>query len=157
MIEVANRIRKLAARTALEGFADDLRELADYVEQQASPATVQQPAPLASDGPATWDLVVKDMQARDKLGRARYGTPLQPNNGRKSLVDAYQEVLDLAAYMRNAIEEQDADKATVIEGMLHYRELAKDLQQRLDAALSRVAELERALTGAAHHPEARAA
>lgn len=142
MNTIATRLRALARRTALDGFADELRELANEVELHNSPATAEQPKPLANDGPATWELVIKDMQARDQLGRERYGTPLQPNNGRKSLVDAYQEVLDLAAYMRNAIEEQDADKATVIEGMLHYRAMAKELRQQLDAAHARLAALE---------------
>lgn len=46
--------------------------------------------------------VVNDMRARDKLGRERYGTPLTVNNGRDQLVDAYQELLDGAAYLRAA-------------------------------------------------------
>lgn len=46
--------------------------------------------------------VVNDMHARDKLGRERYGTPLTANNGRDQLVDAYQELLDGAAYLRAA-------------------------------------------------------
>ncbi len=46
--------------------------------------------------------VVNDLRARDKLGRERYGTPLTVNNGRDQLVDAYQELLDGAAYLRAA-------------------------------------------------------
>lgn len=46
--------------------------------------------------------VLNDMIARDKLGRERYGTPLTTNNGRDQLVDAYQELLDGAAYLRAA-------------------------------------------------------
>ncbi len=46
--------------------------------------------------------VVNDMRARDKLGRERYGTLLIVNNGRDQLVDAYQELLDGAAYLRAA-------------------------------------------------------
>lgn len=49
--------------------------------------------------------VVADMEARDKLGRDRYGTPLTAHNGRNQLVDAYQEALDLVVYLRAAIEE----------------------------------------------------
>lgn len=54
-----------------------------------------------------WDLVIEDMQARDQLGRERYGTPLQAGNGRDALVDAYEEALDLAVYLRQAIAERD--------------------------------------------------
>ena len=67
-----------------------------------------QPPPVASNGPAVWDLVIADMRARDNVGRERYGTPLQPHNGRDALVDAYQEALDLVVYLRQAIYERDS-------------------------------------------------
>lgn len=54
-----------------------------------------------------WSLVIRDMQERDALGRARYGMPLQAHNGRDALVDAYQEALDLVVYLRQAIEERN--------------------------------------------------
>ena len=66
-----------------------------------------QPPPIANTYPAVWSLVIDDMAARDKVGRHRYGTPLQPHNGRDALVDAYQEALDLAVYLRQAIYERD--------------------------------------------------
>ena len=65
------------------------------------------PTPERKDLPAVWGLVIKEMQARDKLGRERYGTPLQPHNGRDALVDAFQEALDLCVYLRQAIYERD--------------------------------------------------
>ena len=68
-------------------------------------ATQEQPTPTG-DGTPIWDLVVKDMQLRDQLGRERYGTPLRTHNGRDGLVDAYQEVLDLAVYLRQELEER---------------------------------------------------
>jgi hypothetical protein len=37
---------------------------------------------------------------RAALGQEKYGVPLMPKNGRDHLRDAYQEVLDLAAYLR---------------------------------------------------------
>lgn len=70
-------------------------------------STLDQPQPQQNDQPAVWDLVMHDMKERDQLGRARYGTPLQPHNGRDALVDAYQEALDLAVYLRQAIYERD--------------------------------------------------
>ncbi len=65
-----------------------------------------EPAPVPNAYRATWELVIEDMEARDNVGRAKYGTPLQPHNGRDSLVDAYQEALDLVVYLRNLIEER---------------------------------------------------
>lgn len=67
-----------------------------------------QPDPVPNAGRPIWDLVIEDMRERDRIGRERYGTPLQANNGRDPLVDAYQESLDLAVYLRQAIEERDA-------------------------------------------------
>jgi hypothetical protein len=66
-----------------------------------------QPDPIPNELPAIWPLVIADMQARDTLGRERYGTPLQPSNGRDALVDAFEESLDLCAYLRQAIFERD--------------------------------------------------
>lgn len=56
-------------------------------------------------------MVIADMHARDDLGRARYGTPLQPHNGRDALQDAYEEALDLCVYLRQAIEERRMARA----------------------------------------------
>ena len=65
-----------------------------------------QPPPVASDRPAIWDMVIEDMRERNRIGTKKYGTPLQAHNGRDALVDAYQEALDLAVYLRQAIEER---------------------------------------------------
>jgi hypothetical protein len=65
-----------------------------------------QPSPTASNSRPIWELVVADMLDRDHVGRQRYGTPLQANNGRDALLDAYQEALDLVVYLRQAIEER---------------------------------------------------
>jgi hypothetical protein len=65
----------------------------------------------APELPATWELVIEDMRDRDRVGRAKYGTPLQPCNGRDSLVDAYQEALDLVVYLRNEIEERTRQRS----------------------------------------------
>jgi hypothetical protein len=69
---------------------------------------VEQPAPIPNDARPVWEVVIEDMQKRDHVGRARYGTTLQPNNGRDALRDAYEEALDLAVYLRQAIIERDA-------------------------------------------------
>ena len=74
---------------------------------QGGPAglSTPEPAPRRTDGRPVWDLVIDDMRQRDAEGRRKYGTPLQAFNGRRPLVDAYQEALDLVVYMRQAIEE----------------------------------------------------
>jgi hypothetical protein len=67
----------------------------------------KQPDPYSNNLPAVWDLVINDMRDRDQFGLDKYGTRLQPNNGRDSLTDAYQEAIDLAVYLRQAIYERD--------------------------------------------------
>lgn len=88
-------------------------------------ATESLPEPVMTESPAVWPLViadtpailalndapswlveqvVADMSARDALGRKRYGVPLQVENGRPCAVDAYQEILDFAAYARQCAE-----------------------------------------------------
>lgn len=69
-----------------------------------------QPPPVVNERKPVWQLVIEDMQERDRIGRMRYGTPLQSHNGRKPLIDAYQEILDMAVYIRQAIEENTTDE-----------------------------------------------
>ena len=66
---------------------------------------MNQPAPKPNAGTPIWELVIADMRERDRIGRERYGTPLQAHNGRDALQDAYEEILDAAVYLRQAIEE----------------------------------------------------
>lgn len=67
----------------------------------------EQPMPTASAHPSIQSLVRVDMDVREQVGTARYGTPLRGFNGRDMLRDAYEEALDLATYLRGAIYERD--------------------------------------------------
>lgn len=66
-----------------------------------------QPMPVASGSPIMHRLVQDDLAERLRVGVERYGQPLQAFNGRNALQDAYEEVLDLAVYLRQAIYERD--------------------------------------------------
>lgn len=68
--------------------------------------------PIRNAHPSVQSMVRADLDARESVGIARYGTPLQPNNGRDALRDAYEEALDLACYLRQAIAERDMASAT---------------------------------------------
>lgn len=69
-----------------------------------------------------WDMVIADMKARDEFGRERYLGPLTvDSNGRDALQDAYEEALDMAVYLRQAIEQkkkhtEESDKVLRILG-----------------------------------------
>ena len=88
-----------------------------------NPAVTPEPAPVKTDSPAVWPLVINsvpqvladaplwlqhrlmdDMQARHEFGLSKYGVPVQVDNGRRADVDAYQEALDLCVYSRQQVE-----------------------------------------------------
>ena len=71
-----------------------------------------QPAPVANDKPSIHDLVVEAVLERKKFGLEKYGTYLQAGNGRKSLKDALEEILDLACYLMCVIVEEEESKQT---------------------------------------------
>lgn len=68
-----------------------------------------QPLPVVNDSPSIQSLVREDLEARERVGIERYGTALQAHNGRDALRDAYEEALDLACYLRQAIAERGAE------------------------------------------------
>lgn len=51
-------------------------------------------------------LVIADMAGRVAKGTAEYGEPLTTHNGRDALQDAYEEAMDLAMYLKQAILER---------------------------------------------------
>jgi hypothetical protein len=57
--------------------------------------------------PYVADLVKADIDARVEKGIETYGKPLFPHNGRDALRDAYEEAIDLAKYLRQALYERD--------------------------------------------------
>lgn len=80
-------------------------------------ATPQPPPQVIPDGLCVQDAVIDDLRrlgypeiaddiaARKIVGFQKYGTVLQPFNGRDAAVDAYQELLDAANYFKQAILE----------------------------------------------------
>lgn len=65
-----------------------------------------QPLPVINDHPDIQSQVIADIEARRELGIRRYGTALQPHNGRDALRDAYEEALDLAIYLKQVMVER---------------------------------------------------
>jgi hypothetical protein len=66
-----------------------------------------QALPLVNEFPDIQSMVLRDVSERMALGERRYGTPLQPFNGRDMLKDAYEEALDLVIYLRGVMYERD--------------------------------------------------
>lgn len=59
--------------------------------------------------------LIEDIQGRDTVGRAKYGKPLLPFDGRRTLQDAYEEALDLAVYIRKEMVEREALERRIAE------------------------------------------
>jgi hypothetical protein len=55
------------------------------------------------------DRAIQLLEGRKRLGMNRYGSPLQPRNGRDSLQDGIDEVMDLFVYLINVKSERDGD------------------------------------------------
>ncbi len=118
------RGREYREQTDMDSFTDQwLHDMASYKHAQVIHQPVpkpnmlvdsKQPKPVVNQGPAIHKLIIKDLVIRDfndrgEFGKAKYGTYLQPNNGRDVLKDAYQEALDLCQYLRQLIAERDGE------------------------------------------------
>jgi hypothetical protein len=71
----------------------------------SNPAATPQPPPTPG-GEIVLHQVIEDLNARAEQGYQKYGTYLTTHNGRLSLWDAYQEILDLVMYLRQHLMEQ---------------------------------------------------
>lgn len=124
-----------------------------------------QPAPIKTEKSVdAWPLVVRDMKARNEAGTQKYGTPLQTHNGRRALIDAYQETLDQAVYLRQQIREEsdlleEVNKAleenfeTLTEAVTALLRMRTTTLIRLDSAETRIGILGRAALDAASQIE----
>lgn len=77
-----------------------------FIKYFTNLATARQNKPTPNELPPVKDMVIADLQARAEVGLKTYGVYLQPHNGREPLVDAYQEALDMAMYLRQALYEK---------------------------------------------------
>lgn len=81
------------------------------------------------------DRVTDDMHERDAVGRERYGTPLQPFNGRDPIRDAYAEALDMAVYLKQALVENTNPLSGFDLLFLYHNALGQILALRREIAL----------------------
>ncbi len=77
------------------------------VSQPTKQRPGDQPLPVANDLPHVADSLVEFVLARKRVGVERYGTALQPHNGRDALRDAFEESVDLATYLAQCLIERD--------------------------------------------------
>lgn len=97
-----------------------------------NPAATPEPAPIESaESRPVLDLVLEDLKARREMGIAKYGRELHTHNGRDTLMDAYQEALDLVMYLRAEIEQRDEYRAA---GECADRRIRDAVAERVEAA-----------------------
>lgn len=75
-----------------------------------------QPLPLGD--PSLQDdqsLVMADIAARRNVGIERYGQAHVPFNGRNTMLDSYEEILDFLVYQRSLLRLREATKAELAE------------------------------------------
>lgn len=84
-------------------------------EHQPTPPTDHDRA-----APSVQELVRRDISTRERIGIERYGTALYLHNGRNAIRDAYEEALDLAMYLRQALAEalptEEQPEPTILGG-----------------------------------------
>ena len=68
--------------------------------------TVKQGVKMQKNKPVVAQVMI-DLTERMEMGIKTYGEALRANNGRDALQDAYEEALDLACYLKQAMIERD--------------------------------------------------
>jgi hypothetical protein len=63
-------------------------------------------------------ILLQEIQEKADRGAAKYGSALMSFNGRNSLVDAYQELIDLLMYLRQCVEEDPVGKLKRLKEIL---------------------------------------
>lgn len=96
--------------------------------QRRASTTDAQPQPVRNEQHSVQDMVIEDIERRKAMGLAKYGTLLQPMNGRRTLVDAYQEALDQTQYLRQAIEEENVLAAALEDLVTECEAAGRDVK-----------------------------
>lgn len=70
-----------------------------------------QPTPTKTEYKACVDELIERLNKRKELGISRYGVALTKWNGRNSLQDVFEEMLDMVIYMQQVLDElEDLNK-----------------------------------------------
>lgn len=77
------------------------------------------------DGPSNpYGKVRRDIRERAEAGKAKYGTYLQPFNGRNAKMDLYQELLDAGIYVQQILAEVDPVRD---ENSTYWKQIAHEI------------------------------
>lgn len=117
------------------------------MEKKAEYSIFPQNNPVPNESRPIWEIVIEEfekdfpldcnsflidkMKERNNFGIEKYGTPLQAFNGRDSLNDSFQEILDSCVYLKQAIIEGKDNSAGYLDliysNQLHHLSLLYDI------------------------------
>jgi hypothetical protein len=89
--------------------------------------------PVDGFGPLSHRAVQEDLEARLNVGVGRYGKALQAGNGRNSLQDLYEEILDASVYLKT-LEVEREHFATMLRDVLANGEPSDLVEVAADVA-----------------------
>jgi hypothetical protein len=86
-------------------------------------------------------LVIEDMQARRDYGLRKYGQTHQPYNGRNTLQDLYEELLDAALYTRSLLRARQAMRDELVAAVRKALMDAADVTEGFTVNFDKMAEV----------------
>jgi hypothetical protein len=103
--------------------------------------STKQPKPVPNNETPVWDYILNDdwsddgllelFEKRKEFGFRKYGTYLQPFNGRNAKEDLVQELLDALVYAKQ-LELENQDKEGEIEFSYLYFQIGRILEENFD-------------------------
>lgn len=108
--------------------ADAMAHLAAHPLEPTKQRPGDQPLPVKNDRPYVHDLLKEEVERRKQIGVERYGTPLQPFNGRNTLLDVLEELIDGSVYVMTAMTEA----SEVLDQALRVVAFATACQSHMD-------------------------
>ena len=117
--------RRMAAETQDKSTGDGQIVLDAVLQLLANMSSVSS-IPFAASQPLREDLI-----ARAEIGFKKYGTKLRVKNGRRAIVDLYQELLDALMYSMQARLEGDREAGKFVEILMSLSaQVAVELNKR---------------------------
>lgn len=78
----------------------------DYNEYFTAMVNHREPVPKGGKRIVYIELI-KDIKSRAEFGKKKYGQHLTTHDGRNTLLDAYQEAIDLCFYLKQLLMEKE--------------------------------------------------
>lgn len=98
-----------------------------------------QPLPVVNDQTDIQTLMIREIEKRREVGIERYGTALQPFNGRNAAQDLFEEMIDGAAYALQIRVEMDAMQERIRELLEELMAFAHFVSLRADGEVLQAA------------------